>query len=95
MVKYCSFLFFLISNYRYVEKDLNACVNDSSSCNNYRLPRTCNAYHMNGQQINIDGRLDDEAWQEVPWSENFVDIRSELYPEPFLETKFKMRYQIL
>ena len=65
---------------------------DSSSCDSYRLPRTYNAYHLNGKQINIDGRLDDAAWQEVPWSEKFVDMRSVLYPEPFLETKVKMRY---
>ncbi|CAE7249136.1 CODM, partial [Symbiodinium pilosum] len=27
-----------------------------------------------GQQISIDGRLEDEAWAEVPWLENFMDL---------------------
>ena len=65
---------------------------DSSLCNSYKLPRTYNVYHLNGKQINIDGRLDDEAWQEVSWSEKFVDMRSELYPAPHLDTKIKIRY---
>ena len=81
-------------NFRYIEKDLTPCVTDSTVCNSYRLPRTYNAYHLNGQQINIDGRLDDAAWQEVPWTENFVDMRSEVYPDPYLETKVKIRYMV-
>ena len=83
---------FLFSFSRYLEKDLTACVQDSTYCNTYKLPRTYNAYHLNGKQITIDGRLDDVAWQEVPWSENFVDMRSELYPVPYLDTKIKIRY---
>lgn len=28
----------------------------------------------------------------MPWSEMFVDMRSVVYPKPYLETKFKMRW---
>jgi len=27
---------------------------------------------LNGKTINIDGKLDDDAWQEVPWTETFT-----------------------
>ena len=29
---------------------------------------------------------------QVPWSENFVDMRSKLYPAPVYQTRFKMRW---
>lgn len=29
---------------------------------------------------------------QVPWSENFVDMRSTVYPKPYLDTKFKIRW---
>ena len=81
-------------SFRYAEKDLTPCINDQSECNTYKLPRTYVANHLNGKQIIIDGKLDDDAWQEVPWTENFVDIRSEVYPAPYLDTKVKIRYVI-
>jgi len=44
----------------------------SDGCANGGLPRTYIAYHLNGQTVNIDGQLDDPAWQEVPWTETFM-----------------------
>lgn len=38
----------------------------------------------------IDGRLDDAAWQSVPWTENFVDIEGVRRPKPRLRTRAKM-----
>lgn len=77
---------------RYIEKERTSCVQDSNLCNTYKLPRTYNAYHLNGKEIKIDGKLNDDAWQEVPWSEKFTDMRSAVYASPFLDTKIKMRW---
>jgi len=38
----------------------------------------------------IDGKLDDEAWQAVPWSEPFGDIEGDAKPKPPLRTRVKM-----
>jgi ketosteroid isomerase-like protein len=38
----------------------------------------------------IDGRLDDSAWQQVPWTEDFVDIEGVRRPKPRLRTRAKM-----
>lgn len=55
---------------------LDKCVADScqstATCNSEDLPRTYLAYHLNGKTVNIDGKLDEPAWTEVPWSDNFM-----------------------
>jgi hypothetical protein len=38
----------------------------------------------------IDGRLDDEAWRAVPWTEDFVDIEGDKKPRPRFRTRAKM-----
>ncbi len=38
----------------------------------------------------IDGRLDDAAWQVVPWTEDFVDIEGARRPKPRFRTRAKM-----
>ncbi|MEX1055169.1 MAG: carbohydrate-binding family 9-like protein, partial [Rhodothermales bacterium] len=35
----------------------------------------------------IDGRVDDRAWQNVPWTDLFVDIEGDLQPNPRFETR--------
>jgi hypothetical protein len=40
----------------------------------------------------IDGRLDDEAWAAVPWSEPFVDIEGDRRPMPTLGTRMKLAW---
>ncbi|HJZ96004.1 MAG TPA: carbohydrate-binding family 9-like protein [Candidatus Solibacter sp.] len=40
--------------------------------------------------VQIDGRLDDPAWQAVPWSEPFVDIEGDAKPKPRFRTRVKM-----
>ena len=42
------------------------------------------------QGINIDGSLEDEDWQRVPWTELFVDIEGEKKSDPPLTTRVKM-----
>ncbi len=40
--------------------------------------------------IVIDGRDTEEAWQAIPWSEEFLDIEGPAAPPPFLKTQVKM-----
>lgn len=41
--------------------------------------------------INIDGKLDDKAWENAPWSDYFLDIEgSRRDVEPRFKTRFKM-----
>ncbi len=40
--------------------------------------------------IVIDGRLDDAAWQDTPWTDPFVDIEGDAKPRPPLETRAKL-----
>ncbi len=51
--------------------------------NNYVCYRTADA-------ITIDGRADEESWKNVPFTEAFVDISGEGFPEPRYLTKAKM-----
>ena len=40
----------------------------------------------------IDGSLDDAVWRAAPWTEPFVDIRGEGWPQPPLETRAKIAW---
>lgn len=40
--------------------------------------------------IDIDGRIDEAAWQLAPWSDYFQDIEGEKKPVPRLRTRIKM-----
>ena len=40
--------------------------------------------------IQIDGRLDDEAWKAAPWTDAFVDIQGDVRPRPRFQTQAKM-----
>ncbi|MBY0243794.1 MAG: carbohydrate-binding family 9-like protein [Burkholderiaceae bacterium] len=40
--------------------------------------------------IRIDGKLDDRAWQNAPWSADFVDIEGAGKPRPKFRTRVKM-----
>src|SRR4029453_14237714 len=52
-------------------------------------PRGYVAY-TRSHALTIDGRLDDEAWRDAPWSERFVDIEGARKPAPALSTRVKM-----
>ncbi|KAJ8308721.1 hypothetical protein KUTeg_013595 [Tegillarca granosa] len=85
-----------IKNFTYLHRYMNTCNKDicdtSSKTCSFTLPKHYIAYHLNGKSVNIDGHLDDEAWQEVPWSSDFTDIRGPQYPKPQFDTKFKLRW---
>jgi len=40
--------------------------------------------------IQVDGRLDDEAWKAAPWTDAFVDIEGSSRPRPRFRTTAKM-----
>jgi hypothetical protein len=40
--------------------------------------------------LRIDGRLDDPAWSEAVWTDDFVDIEGDVRPRPPLRTRVKM-----
>lgn len=52
---------------RYAERynKVNECVRSARACWDFQLPRNYIAYHLNGEAINIDGKLDDSAWNNV------------------------------
>jgi hypothetical protein len=52
-------------------------------------PRGYVCYRASGP-LTIDGRLDEPAWQAVPWTEPFVDIEGADKPAPRYRTRAKM-----
>ena len=46
--------------------------------------------YLRSRALQIDGRLDDEAWQDASWSDRFVDIEGARKPAPALSTRVKM-----
>ncbi|MGM0376122.1 MAG: carbohydrate-binding family 9-like protein [Bacteroidota bacterium] len=54
-------------------------------------PRTYVCYHRSGA-IEIDGKLDEKAWSEIPWTSSFEDIRGEGWAEPEHDTRVKMMW---
>jgi hypothetical protein len=46
--------------------------------------------HRTATPIVIDGKLDDPAWQQAPWTSDFVDIEGAAKPTPRFRTRVKM-----
>jgi hypothetical protein len=40
--------------------------------------------------MEIDGRLDEDSWQNVPWTDDFIDIQGDVKPQPRFRTHAKM-----
>jgi hypothetical protein len=57
----------------------------------YRPPRGYVCYRAR-TPIVIDGKLDDDAWRDIPWSEEFVDIEGNAKPKPRFRTRMKMAW---
>lgn len=60
---------------------------------------TCKVVHPRGyaavfaaQAPKIDGKLDDPAWQQATWTEDFGDIQGEARPAPRFRTRAKMTW---
>jgi len=65
--------------------------NPSSNCSAPSYPRSYICYKTN-EPITIDGVLNDTAWDEVEWTEYFMDIRGPNFTTPRFYTHIKMRY---
>lgn len=51
------------------------------------------AYEVTPGDIIVDGKLTEQAWIEVPWTPQFVDIRGRSHePQPWYETRAKIRW---
>lgn len=65
-------------------------------CNYSALhPRRYAAYYIDPShaQISVDGLLNDTAWEQIAWSEPFVDIEGDRHwSQPWFATKIKMRF---
>ncbi|MDG3004978.1 sugar-binding protein [Paludisphaera mucosa] len=46
--------------------------------------------HRAPRPIDVDGKLDEAAWQAAPWTDAFVDIEGDRKPRPRFETRAKM-----
>lgn len=46
--------------------------------------------HRTPKPIEVDGKLDEEAWAAAPWTDAFVDIEGDRKPRPRFETRAKM-----
>jgi Carbohydrate family 9 binding domain-like len=46
--------------------------------------------HRATSPIHIDGRLDDSAWHNADWTDDFVDIQGAGHPQPRFRTRVKM-----
>src|SRR5262249_21526126 len=40
--------------------------------------------------IVVDGKLDEAAWENAPWTEEFIDIEGHAKPKPTFRTRAKM-----
>src|SRR5258708_401439 len=47
--------------------------------------------HRARAPLTIDGRIDEAAWQAVPWTDEFVDIEGDVKARPRLRTLLIMR----
>src|SRR5207253_5720132 len=52
-------------------------------------PKGYVCYRASGP-ITIDGKLDDAAWKDAPWTDDFVDIEGDAKPKPRFRTRAKM-----
>lgn len=52
-------------------------------------PKNYTCYYTSDSII-IDGKIDDKVWQDIPWSDNFVDIATASKAPENLFTRFKM-----
>ena len=41
-------------------------------------------------KLNLDGKINEKAWESAAWTNSFVDIEGDLKPKPYHDTKVKM-----
>jgi hypothetical protein len=55
----------------------------------YAPPRGYVAYRASAA-LTVDGKLDESAWRDAPWTDAFVDIEGDAKPSPQFNTRAKM-----
>ncbi len=55
----------------------------------YTPPKSYTLYHAE-QPLKMDGILDEQAWAEAPWTDDFIDIEGLQMPKPVYRTRVKM-----
>ena len=55
----------------------------------YGLPLNYVAFKAEKPLV-MDGKMDEKAWADAPWSEYHGDIEGDVQPKPRLKTRFKM-----
>ena len=48
--------------------------------------------HKAAAPVVVDGKLDDEAWMYIPWTDYFADIEGDVKPMPYYRTQVKMTW---
>lgn len=76
----------VLCNFSYLKNAVDSSCN-KESCNSEDLPRTYISYHLNGKSINIDGKLDEPAWEEVSWTDSFMGINIILYNKLYINVE--------
>ena len=54
-------------------------------------PKNYVAYHSD-KPFTIDGKVNEDAWSDIPWTDSFVDIEGQLRPLPLWTTRAKMSW---
>ena len=57
--------------------------------NLFTIPRSYIVHYTNTAPV-IDGNIDDDAWKQAQWTEEFRDIEGAVKPLPYLHTQVKM-----
>ena len=53
-------------------------------------PKTNYVCYKTPEPITVDGKLDEKAWENATWTEEFQDIEGSLKPKPLYSTRVKM-----
>ncbi|MFK7933307.1 MAG: carbohydrate-binding family 9-like protein, partial [Saprospiraceae bacterium] len=78
-----TFLFLCLSQFATAQEKLNY---------EHPIPFAPREYvcYRTTEALEIDGKADEAAWQNAPWTEKFVDIEGNLKPIPTHDTRVKM-----
>jgi len=58
----------------------------------YQITPKYYACYRAAEKMDIDGQMNEPAWQKARWTEPFIDIEGKLKPQPFYNTQVKMLY---
>lgn len=62
----------------------------SGESNNHLIPERSYVVYQTENPLVIDGKADEDSWEQAAWSEDFVDIEGHKKPAPQYRTRIKM-----